>query len=472
MGIQITKRDIFWSYASYILQTGASFFLLPIILNKLPSAELAIWYVFTSITALINLLDFGLQPTIMRNVSYIFSGARKLTKQGVIIHNEQLPIDYSLLKSLIKTVKRIYIIISIVIAVTMFFGGSMYLKSITNDLVNQGQILNAWYIYIVSIVLNFYFYYYTPLLTGCGKIAESNQTIVMSRLSFLVISAIGLFLGQGLMAVAVGNLIGSVVNRITSYYYFYDKEIKAKLKNVKYKDINLLPILWDNAYKLGLVSVGAFLITKGNTLIASKFLDLEIVAQYGLSLQIVTILATASGIFFRTYIPKFNHNRMLGDIKNIKTDYSKSFLIMNIVYFAGAIIILFLGNTMLKLVGSKTLLLPNMYLIIMLVIIYLETNHSNCATLITTKNEVPFVKPSLLSGVGILVLGLISVKYLNAGILGLILSQGFVQLSYNNWKWPVEICKDLDTNYSEIFKLGFLQWKNIVKSWCKNKTSV
>ena len=462
MGIQITKRDVFWSYASYILQTGAGFFLLPIILNKLPSAELAIWYVFLSITALINLLDFGLQPTIMRNVSYIFSGARKLSKQGVIIQNEQLPIDYSLLKSLIKTVKKIYIIISFIIAITMFSIGSMYIKTITLDLVNQDQILYAWYIYIISIVLNFYFYYYTPLLIGRGKIAESNQTIVMSKLAFLIISVIGLFLGHGLMAVAIGNLVGSFVNRATSFYFFYDKEIKIEIKKSKVKDINLSPILWNNAYKLGIVSIGAFLITKGNTLIASKYLDLEIVAQYGLTLQVIMILSTVSSIFFRTYIPKFNSNRMLGNVKAVKIDYSKSLFIMNILYLAGALVILFIGNSVLSLVRSNTLLLPKMYVLILIVIIYLETNHSNCATLITTKNEVPFVKPAIISGIGVLVLGLISVKYLKAGILGLIVSQGFVQLLYNNWKWPLETYKDLDTNYFEIIKIGFMQWKNIL----------
>ena len=462
MGIQITKRDIVWSYASYILQTSASFFLLPIILNKLPSAELAIWYVFLSITALINLLDFGLQPTIMRNVSYIFSGARKLSKQGVIIQNEQLPIDYSLLKSLIKTVKKLYIIISLIIAISMFSIGSMYIKSITLNLINQDQILNAWYIYIISIVFNFYFYYYTPLLTGRGKIAESNQTIVMSKLSFLLISVIGLFLGYGLMAVAIGNLIGSFVNRATSFYFFYDQEVKRELKDNKIKAINLLPVLWNNAYKMGLVSIGAFLITKGNTLIASKFLNLEIVAKYGLTLQIIMLLSTVSSIYFRTYIPKFNNNRMLGNVKKIKIDYSKSLFIMNSIYLIGALVILFIGNSVLSLLGSNTLLLPKMYVFALLVIIYLETNHSNCATLITTKNEVPFVKPALLSGIGVLFLGLVSVKYLNIGLAGLILSQGFVQLLYNNWKWPHEIYKDLDTNYFEVIKIGYQQWKNIL----------
>lgn len=168
MGIQITRRDVIWRYASYILQTSAGFFLLPIILNRLPSEELAIWYVFLSITALVNLLDFGLQPTIMRNVSYIFSGAKSLKKQGVVIQNEVLTIDYSLLKNLIKSIKKIYMIIAFLIAVIMFSVGSIYIKSITNALINQEQILISWYIYIVNII-EFLFLLLHSIINGQGK---------------------------------------------------------------------------------------------------------------------------------------------------------------------------------------------------------------------------------------------------------------------------------------------------------------
>lgn len=160
--------------------------------------------------------------------------------------------------------------------------GSMYIRSITDSLVNQEQSLTSWHIYVLSIVLNFYFYYYTPLLTGRGKIAESNQTIVISNITYLVISAIGLLNCYGLIAVSIGDLLGSLVNRATSFYYFYDKNLKQNFMNSDEKDINLLPILWHNAYKLGLVSIGSFLITKGNTLIASKYLNLEIVRNMDL----------------------------------------------------------------------------------------------------------------------------------------------------------------------------------------------
>ncbi len=463
MKIQITNRDIIWSYASHILQTGSGVILLPLILNKLSPEELAIWYVFLAITALVTLLDFGLQTTIMRNISYIFSGARELSKEGVIIQKVETDIDYSLLKSMIKTTKRLYMIIAFIVALIMLSAGSRYIRSITETLYNQNEIILAWYIYILSIALNFYFYYYTPLLMGRGMIAESNQTITISKIAFVLSSIVGLSLGYGLIAVAVGNLIGSFINRVTSYYYFYDEDIKSNLKSITSKEVNLLPILWTNAYKLGLVSIGTFLILKGNTLIASKYLDLKIVAMYGLSLQLIMLLADTSSIFFRTYIPRISNNRMIGNNEGILNDYSQSLFIMNFIYLIGSIIILLFANRMLSLVGSKTSLLPNAQVFVLLVIIYLETNHSNCGTLITTKNVVPFVKPALISGIGILLLSLLSVTYLDFGLWGMIASQGLVQLAYNNWKWPHEISKDLGVPYLKIIILGFINIKRVIK---------
>ncbi|KUK72823.1 MAG: Polysaccharide biosynthesis protein, partial [Clostridiales bacterium 38_11] len=220
---------------------------------------------------------------------------------------------------------------------------------------------------------------------------------------------------------------------------------------------------WNNAYKLGLVSIGAFLITKGNTLIASKYLNLEIVAQYGLTLQIVTMVSTVSSIFFRAYLPKFNSHRMTNDIEGLKRDYGMSLIIFNSVFIIGVSILLLFGNIILYYIGSNTLLLSNSYLFILLLIIFLETNHSNCATLITTKNEVPFVMSSLLSGVGVLLTGLIAVKYLEAGVLGLILAQGFVQLMYNNWKWPKVVFNELNSTYFKIIKVGAVEWIKAIK---------
>lgn len=467
MGIKISKKDIIWGYASQIFQFGTGIIILPMILRKLSTEELGIWYIFLTITAFVNLLDFGFQQTITRNVSYVFSGAKTLLKVGIEEYNTTKEIDYRLLKSLIITVKMIYRIIAIIGFIILITIGSFYLNSLIEGL-DKKIIFLAWGIYSLSATFNLYFYYYTPLLLGRGLINESHKTIVLSKLFYILFSIIALQLGFGLVGIAIGNLLSSFINRASSYYFFYDKELKNKLKKAYDKEkINLLPILWENSYKMGLVIIGSFLILRMNTLLVGKYLNLEIVASYGLTLQIVSFLMQTSVILFNTYLPLFNSLRLKNKIEEMKEKFSAIFLIMLITYIIGSIVIIILGNKIVNILGSSTKLMQTKYLIFLLFIYLLELNHSIAASMITTKNEIPFVKSSLFSGIGIVILSLILLNYSNLGILSVLLSQFFVQISYNNWKWPRVILKDLNTNYLEMFKISikiiFFKEKNNLK---------
>jgi hypothetical protein len=45
-------------------------------------------------------------------------------------------------------------------------------------------------------------------------------------------------------------------------------------------------------------------------------------------------------------------------------------------------------------------------------------------------------------------------KFTNFGLLGMILVQGVVQLCYNNWKWPMVVCKELETSFRGFVSLS------------------
>jgi hypothetical protein len=67
-------------------------------------------------------------------------------------------------------------------------------------------------------------------------------------------------------------------------------------------------------------------------------------------------------------------------------------------------------------------------------ILLLELNHSGFSQFYLTRNHIPFLIPSILSGISIIIIGwYIGQIY---GALGLILAQGLVQLLFNNW-YPV-----------------------------------
>jgi len=111
-----------------------------------------------------------------------------------------------------------------------------------------------------------------------------------------------------------------------------------------------------------------------------------------------------------------------------------------ILFLLGSLSILFLSyisiqyNTNLKFVSID-------YLLVLIVIFFLEYTHGFSATYLTSKNYIPFVNASIISGMLIIMLNIGFSPII--GLWGIILFQGVVQLSYNNWKWPYEMYKDL-----------------------------
>ena len=71
--------------------------------------------------------------------------------------------------------------------------------------------------------------------------------------------------------------------------------------------------------------------------------------------------------------------------------------------------------------------------------------------LLLTKNEVPFFKASIISGIGVVIILFIFLNYTELGLLSLILAPGIAQAVYQNWKWPMEVNKDLKITIKDFF---------------------
>jgi len=468
MEIRITNKDVAWSYAAQIFQYGSGLFILPIVLNKLSSNELGVWYVFLAATALINLLDFGFSPIIMRNVSYILSGSKKLEKEGVNSNETDGHIDFLLLYTLIKTSRVLYGIIALISFLILSSIGTFYIHGLLDkfSLALSRKIMIAWGIYLVGTIINSYFAYFSPLLQGRGQIKEASKVAVASKITYVIFSYLLLFLGYGLIAIATCYLLSSLVNRYLSYRYFFDKELLMEFENFAGRKIKInetFKIIWFNASKLGLNAIGAFLILRANTILCSSFLGLGVTAEYGLSLQIFSILSSFSLIFFNTYIPLFNQDRFYKNKDKLKERFALANFIGLAFFLVGFISVIMFGNSLLIIIGSHTRFLNTKFNFVLGVYLFLNMQHGIAATFITTNNEVPFVKATLLSGAVIILLSFLLLKFTNLGAWSIILPPLAVGLAYNNWKWPLVVLRDLEMNYFGLLMLGMRAFSDTLK---------
>ena len=81
--IEITKKDIAWSYIANIFSIASGIIVLPVILNRLDAEEVGLNYIMLTISSLVSLLDFGFAPQFGRNFTYVNSGVQSLRKEGI-----------------------------------------------------------------------------------------------------------------------------------------------------------------------------------------------------------------------------------------------------------------------------------------------------------------------------------------------------------------------------------------------------
>jgi O-antigen/teichoic acid export membrane protein len=206
----------------------------------------------------------------------------------------------------------------------------------------------------------------------------------------------------------------------------------------------IIKAIYPNAVKLGLTSLGAFMIKRASIIIGSLYLTLETIASYGITVQIITILASISSVYLTTYQPQIAQYRIKNEKLEIKHIYTRGSLLLLSLFIVGGIVFLFGGNWALELIKSKTSLLGHSFIFVALLIFLLETNHGIAAQILLTRNEVPFFRASIFSGILTLILLFVFLKYTSLGVWGLILAQGVSQVVYQNWKWPLEVMKDLN----------------------------
>ncbi len=133
---------------------------------------------------------------------------------------------------------------------------------------------------------------------------------------------------------------------------------------------------------------------------------------------------------------------------------SKSIVLEWILSFVVAIGIICFGSYIISLMKSKTCLLDSYMLSFMLLYLFLEMNHSSFSWVILTKNEVPFWKASIFSGIATVVLSVFFIRYLELGAWGLLLGQALAQAAYQNWYWPLYVLHDFDTTIVKVFFIG------------------
>ena len=443
----IGKRDLIWAMLATLFRIGSGVLLFPMVLSMLPSETVGVWTIFTSVTLITGILDFGFNQSFARNISYVFSGVRSLKRNGheYVVDAENEKIDYVLLKNTIGAMRYFYSRMALILFVFLVVGGTFYMYSLMQ---NYGgdvrEIYVAWAIVCIVNSYNLYTLYYDSLLSGRGLIKRKNQIVLIGNVAYLALAVVLLLCRLGLVAIVSAQLVSVLIIREMSRRFFYSTDIKNGLSNVaegEYKSV--LKAIVPNAVKLGLASVGGFLTFRLSTFVGPMYISLSDMASFGITLQLLSVVSSLALLYTNVYLPKVFQWRVENNITQVRCTFRLSMLLVFIAFISGGLLISLLGNWALDVLGSDTQLLAGGLLAFLVLHYYLETNMVNATEYLLAKNEVPFYKRYLVSGVVTVILLFVFVGYLGLGVWGIIAAPMISQSILQYWKWPYEVYKEL-----------------------------
>ena len=469
----IDKKDIAWNYAGIFFRLGVNVIIMPLILAYLTEEEIGLWYIFASVGNIVILFDFGFAATLARNIAYCWSGAEKLVADGVVfLEYDSLP-NIKLLKTVLFTCRIIYLLISSIALLILLFFGTPYISKITNVHYNDGYIW-SWICYCIGVFFNLYYGYFTSFLKGIGAIAENNKAIVISKLIQVFISYILLKMGGGLFAISLAFLISGLGLQIISKKLFFGYEqIGEKLKKVSSKISidevrEIFRTVWYNAWRDGLVSLSNYMMTQVTTLICSLKLSLQATGQYGLCLQIITLLANVAMSLYGTYQPMLQQYHLQNNKEGSRKILSLSVAAYWIVFVSGILACIIIGIPFIQIIKPGYVLDKKIFLA-MAIYALLYNNHSLFSSYISNTNSVPYTKAYCVSAFFTVLISSLLLYLTDLGIWGVILAEVFVNLLYNNWKWPKLVLDELHISFNSLLILGISNLKALLIATIKKR---
>src|SRR5437660_12755202 len=110
--LRVSQSAVVWGLLATGFRGLAGVLVLPLMVRKVPSEHLGLWYVFLTLQGIGNLFDLGFSPAVTRTAGYLWAGAQQLKPFGVaaIEKSEEAPIapNRTLPSSLVATMRLYY----------------------------------------------------------------------------------------------------------------------------------------------------------------------------------------------------------------------------------------------------------------------------------------------------------------------------------------------------------------------------
>lgn len=346
---RLLRSAVFLGGALVVLRTVGFFGVMAYALRVLSSEDMGLWQLYFALIGGAAIVEMGFSLTVGRFASYFMGGAVTIPRVGLAPVSSGIAApNYAGVMGLIAMARRLYAVLAVlmvVLSVAGWIGWCIFKKHPWSC-----QEWSLFGVYAAGAGANMAGMFWMGVLFGLNRVREV-QLIQLAGLAISYLAtAIGLRLGCGLWALVLGQLILNAIPRWWARVLVLKVLPGTSMGGgaIAFRDV------WSMTWRTGLVTAGGFLMCQATALGYSLWVELDEMASYGLTLQMVLLLRSMGDLWLLVKLPWIGMALAGGNIGRIQSVFVERTILAGLTYGVGCVGLMVLGPFLLDVMGSQT----------------------------------------------------------------------------------------------------------------------
>ena len=291
------------TWGSFFSRSLSLIIVLPLILTRLSTEEIALWYLYMTIISFQMLIDIGFSPTFSRVIAYAMGGAvvddLKSPKNK---NNGQA--NWKTLELICSEMRVVYSRLGIIWPMFLVIFGTLALIKPVSHVQNTFSAWSAWGVILLVSTVVIRGNIYSSYLQGINQIALLRRWEAITSLGAIVTSFLVLILGGGLLGLVLAHQGWQLLNILRNRWLsgvVEDGRFKNFTRGRKNKKV--FDAVWPSAWRSGVGHFMTYGLVQASGILYAQVGSASGVAAYLLSLHLIQTVSQFSQAPFYSKLP-------------------------------------------------------------------------------------------------------------------------------------------------------------------------
>ena len=286
------------TWASVAVRGLSLLLVLPLLLTRLTTEEIAVWYLLTTVLGLQFVAD-GFAPTFSRGIAYAMGGATEIGDLRQVAQAGGSGPNWDLVGRIWHTMHAVYRRLSVLLVLGLASVGTFAMHRPISSLQDPSRGWLAWAVVVVACGVALQGSAFSAYLQGVNEIALLRRWEALMLVAGILTSVIVLLAGGGLLALILGTQLWALVGIVRNWQLCrFVQEGRLRRSAGTGADATLLRAMWPNVWRSGLGVSFSRGMTLASGLIYAQIAKAPDLAAYLLAFRFVQVVSDLSNAPF------------------------------------------------------------------------------------------------------------------------------------------------------------------------------